>query len=584
MRIESKEACTVDTSQLKSKDTKLVNVGIESAHAGVVNGNFIFYTPRAIRQGCLSLKEFYKPLQRKHFDKTLGYIYDATYVAKADSNYITALEAADTFEELGAIAKEYYYSDEYKQNSEGFGALLAKAKLYDQDKIQELKSNKRGHVSIAGESVNAVCSVCFDIIGGDTCKHVPGGTYNGDVCFAIADNLKLDHISFEETPASWKTNTLIIADSKIISKIELTEEGNTMKYTLEQIKELLADRVGLLTLLGLEAYSTQYEKEAEEATTSSFLFPKEKGLHLNTKLGVLVAKKVAELLVEEETTQVVTASIDKEYEKVLGETSIEDALVALEEEVKAVVEPEKEPEEPVKTEEGEGEGEGTDLVVDKEAEGEQNVPLQIQDANQVILQIVDQLSAAFDSKLEAFKTELKAENTNTANQIYEDRIDALQQDLVLSQTVEKQLTESLKDSLLTQIVLLKKVDVESEYFSKLKERTVQELRLTLEDLQAFAEQNTPVVVLDVKDSQNTVIEQPKQISKTAAVAEADDGDKNVTLQIEDADQIISGIVEGIGPRCLERNEYAALYKDTANKHGLDTARRLHVALKQQYKI
>ena len=152
MKINSVETISMNKLTIEDSAKKPVSLKIEAAHAGIVNGNYIFYTPKALREGSKSLKEFFKPLQKKHFDKTLGYIYDAVFEERQTSSYQSAIETASTPEELGKAVKAYYYSEEYHQNKEGFGVLVSKARLYDDEKINKLSHNDRGYVSIAGDS------------------------------------------------------------------------------------------------------------------------------------------------------------------------------------------------------------------------------------------------------------------------------------------------------------------------------------------------------------------------------------------------------------------------------------------------
>ena len=118
MKINSVETISMNKLTIEDSAKKPVSLKIEAAHAGIVNGNYIFYTPKALREGSKSLKEFFKPLQKKHFDKTLGYIYDAVFEERQTSSYQSAIETASTPEELGKAVKAYYYSEEYHQGNE----------------------------------------------------------------------------------------------------------------------------------------------------------------------------------------------------------------------------------------------------------------------------------------------------------------------------------------------------------------------------------------------------------------------------------------------------------------------------------
>lgn len=597
MKINSVETISMNKLTITDSAKKPVSLKIEAAHAGIVNGNYIFYTPKALREGSQSLKEFFKPLQKKHFDKTLGYIYDAVFEERQTSSYQSAIETASTPEELGKAVKAYYYSEEYHQNKEGFGVLVSKARLYDDEKINKLAHNDRGYVSIAGDSSSAVCSICFG--NAAECEHDLGTRYGNEVCFAIADSLELDHISFEDIPANWKTNTLIITDSQVLGKVELIEEGQTMKLTLDAFKESLGNLENILTELNLSEHLEAYKADIEAAKGGDFLFPKEKLLPLNTKLGVIVATKLLESLEDGTDKDTVATLVTKEYTKVLGETSLEEAVEQLEV-IKEETKEETVEEVPTVVVEEE-----TITTVPEKVEEK----LEITDADQMVLKIVDSLSNLVDTKLADLQSKVESlmiqDQAQHQNKIYEDHIDALKQDLVLAATTEAQLTNELKVSLLGQIALLKQVDTGSEYYKKLETRSVKELQLTLEDHVAlqtgsgsvtFAPvdetgvESTPAetATLAVTDSQKQVseqvVEEPEQVDVTEAVASMSSEEDKVTLQITDADTVVSKIVADLGARSLGKAEYASLYKTTASEHGISTAKKLHAVLKQQFKI
>lgn len=596
MKINSVETISMNKLTIEDSTKKPVSLKIEAAHAGIVNGNYIFYTPKALREGSKSLKEFFKPLQKKHFDKTLGYIYDAVFEERQTSSYQSAIETASTPEELGKAVKAYYYSEEYHQNKEGFGVLVSKARLYDDEKISKLAHNDRGYVSIAGDSSSAVCSICYG--NAAECEHNLGTRYGNEVCFAIADSLELDHISFEDIPANWKTNTLIITDSQVLGKVELIEEGQTMKLTLDAFKESLGNLDNILTELNLSKHLEAYKADIEAAKGGDFLFPKEKLLPLNTKLGVIVATKLLESLEDGTDKDTVATLVTKEYTKVLGEVSLEEAVDQLEVVVTETKEEVEEVEEPAVV---------VEEVVPVTEESEEK--LEITDADQMVLKIVDSLSNLVDTKLADLQSKVESlmiqDQAQHQNKIYEDHIDALKQDLVLAATTEAQLTAELQASLLGQIALLKQVDTGSEYYKKLETRSVKELQLTLEDHVAlqtgsgsvtFAPVDETVVestpaettTLSVTDSQKQVseqvVEEPEQVDVTEAVASMSSEEDKVTLQITDADTVVSKIVADLGTRSLGKAEYASLYKATASDHGISTAKKLHAVLKQQFKI
>ena len=125
-----------------------LKLSIESAHAGIINDNNFFYTPKSLVFGCESLKKFYKPLQKAHYSHTLGYIFDANY---EQLKTIDSIDKAKTQEDLVINVKKYLKSNEYSAN--GLGVLHSKALLYNKDKINSLYNQEDvGFVSIAGNT------------------------------------------------------------------------------------------------------------------------------------------------------------------------------------------------------------------------------------------------------------------------------------------------------------------------------------------------------------------------------------------------------------------------------------------------
>ena len=84
MQLISEENIKISNSTFSVEDALKnntnVSIKIEAAHAGVMNGNYLFYLPKALASGANSLNKFYKPLQKKHYSKTLGYIYESKYI------------------------------------------------------------------------------------------------------------------------------------------------------------------------------------------------------------------------------------------------------------------------------------------------------------------------------------------------------------------------------------------------------------------------------------------------------------------------------------------------------------------------
>ena len=128
------------------------------------------------------------------------------------------------------------------------------------------------------------------------------------------------------------------------------------------------------------------------------------------------------------------------------------------------------------------------------------------------------------------------------------------------------------------------------YIPKLKIRSVQELKMTLEDhLQLTTKTlvETPKVepkvepvieqtILQVKDSN----QHASPVDVSAAV---EDMANTVTLEITDEDKTIAAVISSVSEK-LNKAQFSSLYKKTVLEHGSKVAKKLHSALKAQNKI
>ena len=577
MKVTGDEYINIDKpfEVLDNKSIQRVTLKIEASHAGVVNSNYMFYTPKALQEGSKSLKEFYKPLQKKHYSKTLGYIYDAYY---QDNNlkttYLDNINNSSNATELVQAANAYVESPDYSRNKKGFGFLVSKAKLYDKQKIEELQKNSRGTVSIAGGSDLAYCNVCAKDF--NKCKHKLGTRYNGRTCFAVVDSLGLDHISFETIPADWESNTVIVQDSHLMGTIEVTDykiqKGTLMKLNLNEFKEKLLNTELILEELGLSSFSATYQADLEKALNSQYALPAEKLLPVNTKLTAFVAKEVVLQLEESEDKEIIEATINEAYTNFFGNLSQEEAkesLSVIEEEIKEV--------------ELTNDVEDVPVVVEEPVTPvTQTQALEVTDAASFILAVQDAFDAKLDEAVSKLTETLTKEQTTKGNQILMAQIEAYKADLQAAKVFEDQLTSELRLSILNQIKTLKNIEETSEYFQKLSTRTIQELKMTLEDhVQLFNQaastpviETTPVVV---QDAQATT-----QADTTTAVAEMNDNSDE--LEITDADKVVNTIISGLTSEKIERKEFHTLYKATVVSHGSTVAKKLHNVLKQNNRI
>jgi len=579
MQLTTEEKYRVKETKLNIEDAlkknSNVSIKIEAAHAGVMNGNFLFYLPKALSFGADSLNKFYKPLQKKHYNSTLGYIYNSEYKeTNINSEHYNKITKADNAKDLVSSVKQYIKTDEYENNPTGFGVLVSKAKLYDSNKIKDLQYNDTGTVSVGGDAGVAYCSICSNQIA--ECGHKLGHRYkNNELCFGIvADDFEIDHISFETIPANWETNSLIITDSKqILGNIELIEEGQLMKLTLDKLKENLGNIESVLTELNLLEYIDQYKTDIESALNSQFLLSADKQLPYNTPLTTYVTNQLLSQLEESEDKTILIELFGTSFEDIFADKTEDEIKTILTEGVKQVEQPAEVTLEP--------ENNGTpEAVVATEP------TLAITDSDKIVLAIRDSLAASFDNSFQQIFSQLEnlftKENTAKANKILEERIEAFKSDLKASNSLNNVVSEELKESLINQIVLIKGVDIESEYFTKLKSRSIQELKMTLEDHIQLSKQAPKVEKpLPITDALKTVID---KIDPTTAINEMGNNPAEPqVLEITDADKIIETLVNSVDSK-LSQKEFTTLYKQTTFEHGSKVAKKLQVALKAQNKI
>lgn len=296
-----------------------LSLNIKASHAGKVNGNYVFYTPRSMKQGSTTLIEpFKKHLQKLHRGDAVGVINDAYYIDYSENyseevkSISTRIETAQNQIELVKAVKELVKHSDYKNTTyKGLGVLTVSAELFDSTLINDLTTgDNKGKVSIGGNATRVYCSVCGELFGNEH-KHKRGSTYDSETCFAIYDNMFLDHIGFVPDPADTSTETSIIQDSldneeSVVTidnfKIQDNKQGYLMN--IEQLKQFASDAEGLVNL---DIFSNLQEvqkeflkdnlKEGMKATRkSAYLFTEDKLLPLTSKESVAVASLLVDQL------------------------------------------------------------------------------------------------------------------------------------------------------------------------------------------------------------------------------------------------------------------------------------------------
>lgn len=145
-----------------SDSIKSIGVKIEAARSGRINGNLVFYTPKAMTQGMNSfLTPFNKHLQSKHNGEAVGVIREAEHVLEmfpsASHEFLEIIKRvkehseAKNDKELVKAVKELINTEEYKSPSyRGLGIATIYGDIYDPTTISKIRSkeNDIGTVSI----------------------------------------------------------------------------------------------------------------------------------------------------------------------------------------------------------------------------------------------------------------------------------------------------------------------------------------------------------------------------------------------------------------------------------------------------
>ena len=518
-----------------------VSLNIKASHAGKVNGNFVFYTPRSMQSGSNTLLHpFKKHLQRLHRGDAVGVINGAEYRDYTDtySENIQALNErinmATNQQDLVKAVKELVNSPEYKSREyRGLGVLTVAAELFDSNLIHELTSgDNKGKVSIGGNSNRVYCSVCSQLFDKDH-DHKRGRTYEGETCFAIYDNMFLDHIGFVPDPADTNTETNIIYDSVQDNdsttvtidnfKIQDNMQGNLMN--IEQLKQSAKEVDSLVALVTTdkeyqdvqkEALKTQLTKDYKTTRKSSYLFSDEKLLPLTSKESVAVAALLVESLEDSSEKTVLLDLLKTHVEKQLSETLPADYLATfgLPEEV------EEKAEEVQETEEVEEEAKETETETKEVTE---EAKTEVQETEEVKEETKAAEFAFTDEALDKLVSNVAQqvaakllEQTNKEVAKVEDSVnyDVLLQnnkqltfDIEALSTLNTELTNKYKTVIISQILSLKGLKGDDKYAEVLSGRDLTSLTDTLQDLEYVTTKAVPAtqeVATEVKDSQQEI--------------------------------------------------------------------------------
>lgn len=529
-----------------------VSLNIKASHAGKINNNFVLYTPRSMKRGSETLiLPFKKHLQNLHRGDAVGVINEASFIDYSDKysdEIATISQKIDTAHnpaELVSAVKELVSHPEYTNpNFKGLGVLQVSAELYNEPLIQELATgSNKGKVSVGGNSRQVYCSVCSELFTKNH-KHIKGKNYNGETCFAIYDDMVLDHIGFVPDPADDKTETVIVSpisdsmsdDDASVSieyiKIQDNIQGKVHKMNLDELKQKLKADAGYSVGLVSDITDTQKNALVENLAStqkhqraSSFLFSDEKLLPINTKENIALAKLTIEQLedgpVKDGFANLLAVQLEKHFAE--GEDTL-DVLKAF-----GIEETKQEPAIPTEPASKTEEGQPTNTV---------------DFSQEALTALAQQIVTSVIEGLKPTPEQTAAIADATQLDVILNRNKQLESDIAAIDIQNNELTNKYKDSIITQILLHKGIDSQDPYVEVLKQRDLASLSVLLEDVQHDLSRvtNTPTTTAKEPDATsaktdnepNKVIEKaPIQDSITDNNTATDDTPRSILPSIRD---------------------------------------------------
>ena len=537
-----------------SDSIKSIGVKIEAARSGRINGNLVFYTPKAMTQGMNSfLTPFNKHLQSKHNGEAVGVIREAEHVLEmfpsASHEFLEIIKRvkehseAKNGEELVKAVKELINTEEYKSPSyKGLGIATIYGDIYDPTTISKIRSkeNDIGTVSIGGKSKEVYCSICAaKYTKAHEKVHKKGNYYDGELCFHINNDLYLDHCGFVTNPADKLTGTEIVKDeaSEDLLNVDIThynvQDSTEVPMTLEELKQKAKDPEAVKLLVDeyftdkdvAEVAFTEYQAHLKNSRAPHHLLSEGNVLNLRTPVGVYIAEKLIEQFSDDDQDKSYLKDILDKAKKTLNIENLDQALQEfLDKKTKTKTEPEGTP-----TEEG-------------TKQTEEPTSTEVKDSEQSLF---EKITAYFDTKLEELTSKYhKVEDSEQKSALYQE-LKSLRENSEADEAVISALRSDLSQSLIDQIVTINGGKVSQEYLDKLKNRPLDQLKVTLEDLkesvQAKAETtevtpdlqktSTTDVITKVEDSQDEGLE-----TKTANEAQPEDDTKTDPTEDDKKDE------------------------------------------------
>ncbi len=516
---------------------KSIGVKIEAARSGKINRNYVFYTPKAMDEGMVSfLHPFPKHLQSKHNGEAVGPITEAEHILeffpKASKEFLSIVSRIEEHslnsngKELVAAVKDLVNSKEYKLSDyKGLGIANIYGDIHDPDLIYKMRDRERnkGTVSIGGKSKEVYCSICSGRVR-PSHEHLRGEYYGGEQCFYINNDLKLDHCGFVTKPADIHTNTEIVRDEEdeqlkldIISFTVKDSTENLMKLEelkqevkdLDSIKKVIKDHIKDETdALNATAH---YEKNLKGSRPEHHLFTTDKLLNLRTPVGIYLAEKMLTLLDDGTDKEYLTEVLDNAKLRLKIENPEESLNTLLTGMKEKTTETTTTPE--VKTEETSQEEGSTEDTEVKDG-------LNSYDA------LITSITDLFEEKLAELKKAFVEVKDEEDKSFLARELKTLRNTLEADEQVMESLKKDYSTSLKEQIVSLKGGTISEDYQLKLDLRSIEELKLTLEDLKETHKVETAQV-----EATNDLA----AITPTDAVTKVEDSFKDET-DTEEKDQ------------------------------------------------
>lgn len=549
-----------DSSAVLKSQPEKVNVKIEASHAGIINKNNVFYTPKALKEGANTLLEPYpKVLQKRHYSKSVGPISKAYYINTVDtkSSLYEAIEVASNPPELVSAVNKYLSSPLYKNNiTKGLGALYIEGTIYDKQKILDLKDSRGGHVSVAGDSFSAYCSICASVVY--QCNHIPGTTYNRRKAFIIVDSSKFDHISFEDDPADTATHTYIL-DNINSSKLEIIDndkiKGQTMKITISDLKSKLAD----LSALYKEYKIASPVEVKDSETDSDYLFVEDKLLPLNSQQNLFIALKLLDTLEDSADKDFLSEKIESFKELIAKDMTVEDLE-------NTVVAKESVQEEATPAVEAEG----------KTPEVVEEVAADVISKSELLAAIGD-LSAKIES-IQTSVVSLQDSAAVSATSLQKQEIDALRRDLNIKGSLITELQSKLKSAIIDNALFKIKDAAKKEAFKeKVADKSLAEIQVAIELIDSLQEESAPV---EHKTEVDTEI---KQVPVEIAIE-----DSNQNSEIDEQEKLMLELFDSASSFAkndvIQHKDFVEIFRDTVTNHGYSLAKELSKKIKQKYTI